>query len=113
MSLLDAIALRSLIPRLAGLGDDRFPRLRASSGGCPPLEQALLLRLAAAFRTPSDWPQPPELAGVDASVQVPNALQPMSGEFAAGREVADGQPSFFGFRLAGLPPRAQSRGRYF
>lgn len=102
--------LRSLLPRLAGLGDDRFPM---TMGPCSALDQALLLRLAAAFRTPSNWPQPPELAGVDGSVRVPNSLQPMSGEFSQGHEVNEGGPAFFApAHLAALPlpPRRRNAG---
>lgn len=102
----DVQGVRSLVPRLAGLGDDRFPM---TTGPCSVLDQALLLRLAAAFRTPSNWPQPPELAGVEGSVRVPNALQPMSGEFSQGREVNEGGPAFFAPARLGAVPRFTRR----
>lgn len=102
----DAIAMQCLVPRLAGVGDDRFPGRRSAPS---PMDEALWLRLTAAYRTPSGWPQPPELAGVTGSVRVPNSLQPMTGEFASGHEVGDGQPKFFPFANS-RPPILTSGG---
>ncbi|MGH9487066.1 MAG: hypothetical protein ACRD04_05685 [Terriglobales bacterium] len=56
----------------------------------------LARRLRVASVTPSGRRQPSEIAGVDASARVPNSDQTESGEMAAGHEVSQGRPAFFG-----------------
>ncbi len=93
---------------LAGLGEDpsdldsdSLPYLRLLDAVTRPPDAATggyldlaLRRLRTQRLTPGGLPQPPEVMGVDADARVPNVLQPMSGEYAGGRQVADGVPAF-------------------
>lgn len=94
--------------RLAGLGEDPadlatdlHPYLRRLGTAAPLAENAgqawvelAARRLRTRSLTPGGLPQPPEVMGVDADARVPNALQPMPGELAGGREVQGGNPGF-------------------
>jgi hypothetical protein len=93
---------------LAGLGEDpadlqtdlhpylRFQRAVAQppSAAGRGYSELVQRRWRTQRLTPGGLAQPPELAGVDADARVPNALQPMSGEFSAGALVAAGAPAF-------------------
>src|SRR5579885_3099942 len=95
---------------LAGLGigdvaSASHPYLQLAALG----REAVERRARTARLTPGGLPQPPEVMGVDADARVPNALQPMSGEFELGREVGDGRPAYFG---ASMPaPTGVSNGQ--
>lgn len=114
----DPESVHSLAARLAGINRDGFP---IADLPLDPERQAWILRLAAAFRTPSNWPQPPELAGVSSSARVPNDLQPMSGEINRGALVDAARAAFFPpppptpaaspRRLTGLRWRGEGRRR--
>lgn len=92
---------------LAGLdgrdvASDRHPYLHlAVLQGARPHGDLAARRTRTARLTPGGLAQPPEVMGVDADVRLPNALQPMPGEFEPGGEVSQGRPGFFG-RL--MPP---------
>lgn len=51
-------------------------------------------QLLAQVGTPAVRQIPPELAGIPNTLTVPNAEQPMSGEFANGRLVDNGDPAY-------------------
>lgn len=87
---------------LAGLdtrdvASDRHPYLHlAVLQGARPAGGLAARRTRTSRLTPGGLAQPPEVMGVDADVRVPNALQPMSGEFEPAGEVREGRPGFFG-----------------
>lgn len=69
--------------------------LMAKTGQVMPSGDLNSKRLRQAFLTPSSRVQPEELMGVPFSAAVPNAMQPMAGEFMGGRLVNAGRTQFF------------------